>query len=42
MEVYYERLLILRLPIYIVTGVIEYIILGIMLKNRGLRSLMEN
>ncbi len=35
-------MLILRLPIYIVTGIIEYTIICIMLKNRGLRSLMEN
>lgn len=34
--------LILRLPIYIVTGAIEYIILSIMMRNRGLRALLEN
>ena len=34
-------ILILRLPIYIVTGVIEYIIISIMLKNRALKELMQ-
>ncbi|MBQ6893474.1 MAG: folate family ECF transporter S component [Clostridia bacterium] len=34
--------LIMRLPIYIVTGAIEYILLSIMFRNRGLRALMEN
>lgn len=34
--------LVLRIPIYAVTGVIEFVILGIMLKHKGLRELMEN
>ena len=32
--------LVMRIPIYAITGVIEFIILSIMFKNRGLRSLL--
>lgn len=32
--------LVMRIPIYIVTGIIEFTILSIMFKHRGLRSLL--
>lgn len=33
--------LALRVPIYLVTGVLEYIVLALLLRNKGLRKIMQ-
>ena len=33
--------LALRVPIYLITGIAEYIVLALLLRNKGLRKIMQ-